>query len=270
MPCSAASNDTALHGRVDVAIIKQDQRPVLFQRLFFNRADSRPCARGAATQEQRRFRHAVARIKSIALESIRRKCFREQIHGIRAHRFRAVERHRPTGEIQPFALLRDDLANTQVIGKIGCAAGGRLVARDHLQPANRHLCKRHRRHQHAMDSQIHRLQHVTDQPHVMVERQPSCEHGMFIMAECASHHPLVVHEIAMADDDALRAAGRSRRVLQKRVRIVFQCSAHPCLRQQFCFGIRVFSDQHTHVCQARLIDQMKTDIFDQRCARHDQ
>ncbi len=172
--------------------------------------------RRAAGDEQRRLGQAIAGVERLAPEAARREHVREALLRLGAHRLGAVERHRPGTQIEPLPLLGTDLAGAQLIGEVGAAAGRAVEARDRLQPDERLLQERHRRHQHARRAHGQRLEHVADQPHVVVERQPPHHHGVAAHAESLPDHLLVVEEVAVRDHHPLGGGCRAGGVLEER------------------------------------------------------
>ncbi len=133
----------------------------------------------------------------------------------RPHRLGAVEGEPPAREVEPGPVLRPDLLHAEVVGEVRPAAGRPPVAGDRLQPAPRPLQEGHRRHQHAPAAAVERLQHVPDQPHVVVERQPAHHHGRCVLAEGLLDQPLVVQQVAVGDHHPLGRRGRAGGVLEE-------------------------------------------------------
>src|SRR5689334_5266509 len=107
------------------------------------------------------------RVKTAGLEH-RAKAF----HGFRMNRLRSIERYFPAAEVQPLTLLRRDLANTEVVSKVGTACDGGANLGDGLQPAERLLQKRVRRQDLYRKTVIERFHHAANQAHIVVWRQP--------------------------------------------------------------------------------------------------
>ena len=111
----------------------------------------------------------------------------------------------------------------------GRAAPYGAVAGNRLQPSNRPLQKRTRRHQVGRAPAKRRLQHAFDQPHVVGHRQPGhrgaaggCIAGMKGGRE-------VVDQVAVAHHDAPGPRRRARRVLQKCKRVAAHLGRAPLL-----------------------------------------
>ncbi len=181
-----------------------------------HRRHPRPFPRTPPGDEQRRLGQAVAGIERLAGEAAGGEGRGEPLKRVGAHRLGAVERHRPAAQIKPLPRLRADLLQAQLVGEIGTPARRRPVAGNRLQPAPRPLQEGRRRHQDATAAAEQRLEHVPDQAHVVVERQPAQHHGVLAETERLADHPLVVQQAGMGDHDALGQCGRARGVLKKR------------------------------------------------------
>src|SRR6202012_1675547 len=126
--------------------------------------------------DERRLGETVTRIKRLATKTRAGERLLETIEGGRTHRFGPEECEVPTRQIQAFeALLAVAFygSNAHLIGEIRPATGVGAIARDLLQPAQRVLEELQRRHDHALETGVHRLQHVADQAHVVLEREPT-------------------------------------------------------------------------------------------------
>ncbi len=185
------------------------------QRLGVAGHHLRPALPPPARHQQRGLGQAVARHERRAPEAAARERRRETLESRRPHRLGAVERHLPVRQVEPGALGRADPPHAQVVGEVGPAAGRRAVAGDRPQPAHRRLQEGRRRHQDAGRAGPERLEHVADQPHVVEQRQPADDHRALVLAEGLLDRPLVVHQIAVGDGDALGGGGRARGVLEE-------------------------------------------------------
>ena len=69
------------------------------------------------------------------------------------------------------------------------------------------------RHEVAGDAEVKGLEDISDQPHVVVERQPADEDGRLRVAGLALDHGFVVHQVAVAHHHPLGRRGGTRGVL---------------------------------------------------------
>jgi len=86
--------------------------------------------------------------------------------------FSPIESHFPAAQVQTCTILGGDLIDTKIVGKIRTAARRRLIATNGPQPIQRSLQKSIGRHEYDRKSGVHRLQNASDQPHVVIGRQP--------------------------------------------------------------------------------------------------
>src|SRR5437868_4692693 len=92
------------------------------------------------------------------------------LHSFRMNRLGSVERYFPATQLQPLPLLRRDLADTEVIGKVGTAGNGGADLGNGLQPAEWLLQKCIRRENYHGEPDIERFHHAANQTHVVVGR----------------------------------------------------------------------------------------------------
>ncbi len=180
-----------------------------------HRLDPRRAAAVGAGGEERRLGEAVAGIERRAAEAVRTEGVGEALESRGAHRLGTVEGHPPAREVEPLALPPGHLLDAELVGEVGAAGDRPAIAVDRLQPAPRPLQERDRRHQHGERAGVERLQHVPDQPHVMVERQPPHDHRLRVDPKGGADHPLVVHEVGVGDHHPLGRRRRSRGVLEE-------------------------------------------------------
>src|SRR5690242_4811605 len=107
-------------------------------------------------------------MKGFRVEPARLEHRAKALHGFRMNRLCSVESDLPAAQLQTLPLLRRDLANTKVIGKVGTACNGGADLGDGLQPAERLLQKCVRRQDHYRETDIERFHHAADQPHIVV------------------------------------------------------------------------------------------------------
>ena len=143
------------------------------------------------------------------------------------HRLGAVERQPPTAQVERGSLLGRDLAHAQVVGEVRPAADRAAIARDRLQPAERLLQERHRRHQHVGLADVQRLQDAADQAHVVIAGQPKHAAAAARVLEGISDQRRVVHQVGVRQHDALGRAGRAGRVLQEGQRVAVHVRLAP-------------------------------------------
>eukprot|EP00050_Salpingoeca_kvevrii_P005210 m.274284 g.274284 ORF g.274284 m.274284 type:complete len:592 (-) comp11091_c1_seq1:200-1975(-) len=119
------------------------------------------------------------------------------------------------GKVQRLALLGRDLADTQLICKVGGCREPRLVVRDCLEPDIWRAQKCQRRHHHHGRAQDEVLDHHADQAEVVVERHPSDDDVARLGVNGAFDVVHVGNDVGMGDDDALGVAGRAGGELDK-------------------------------------------------------
>src|SRR5688500_15274479 len=122
-------------------------------------------------------------MKCLWFEPARTERFRESFECRRTNRLRAVEGDFPTTQIQLRALLFSHLARAQIVSEVWPAAGRRLDRRNRLCPARRALQKRRRRHERTTRADEQCLQHVSDQSHVVITRQPTDDDRRFCLVK---------------------------------------------------------------------------------------
>src|SRR6476620_1895987 len=91
----------------------------------------------------------------------------------------------PTAQVQSGPLLRSDLANTQVIGKVRTAGNRGADLGDGLQPAEWLLQKGIWRQGNHREPDIRWLDHAADQAHIVVRRQPGNSHAVAVAFKSA-------------------------------------------------------------------------------------
>ena len=169
----------------------------------------------ATGNEQRRLGEAVGGIERIGIEPNPREGGCEALQGVRTDRFGAGERQAPATQIEPLHGRFADAFTAQSVGEIRAAADRATVTGDRLQPAARTFEEVARRHQHAGNAAVDRLQQPTDQPHVMKQWQPADHHVISTDTQAMADQPLVGQQVAMADLHALGCRGGTRGVLQE-------------------------------------------------------
>src|SRR3954451_22605779 len=105
-------------------------------------------------------------------------------------------------QVELLALFRCDAADTKIISKIRCSAGCGLEFRDRLQPSERSLKERRRRHKGSRKAAVQRLQYAADQTHVVIGWQPTHAARRRIDAECVADQPRIMHKVGMGNCDA--------------------------------------------------------------------
>jgi hypothetical protein len=98
----------------------------------------------------------------------------------------------------------------------------RAVLRNRLQPADGTLEQRQRRHQIAGAVHVHRLEHISDQPHVVIKRQPADAGSRPLLravVQCKLDDVLVRQNVAVRNLHPFRVACRAGGVLQQRNRV---------------------------------------------------
>ena len=210
----------------------------LLQRVPVEPTHHRPRAWGRARDEESGFGEAVAREKGLTPEAIFGEHRGETVERLVPHRLRAVEGEPPAAQIEIPPVVRSDLAQAELVAEIRAAAGSRPVCRDRPQPAYRLFKKGKRWHQNSGGTDVERLENVSDQSHVVVERQPADHCRFRIMGERPADCRLIGHQRTMTNHDAFRPAGRSRGVLEKSQSCGGNRQCHPALRRIPWDGIR--------------------------------
>src|SRR6185369_14233594 len=210
-----------------------------------------------ARDKERRFSQAVAREESFATKTARLKRCDKSIDRAATDRLGAVKGNAPTSQIQIFSLAQSDLAHAQVVSEVWPATRGCLVTRDRLEPAQGPLHETERRHQDAARAAIHRLQHVSDQTHVVVERQPAQNDGLLSLLESNLNHALVVQEVVMGEHDTFGRGCRSGSVLNERQRLALQRLTPPLACET---GIEIVSRHPRKLLEMRLANGMNREI----------
>ena len=106
------------------------------------RADDGLLSLGAAGDDERRLRQAVARVDRLWPETARREPLREALDGLGPHRLGAVEGDLPGAEIEAPDVLVGHLAGAQVVGEVRTAARGPAPCAHGLEPAEGALQER--------------------------------------------------------------------------------------------------------------------------------
>src|SRR5690606_18295719 len=101
-------------------------------------------------------------------------------------------------------LLCDAVA-TQQVSECGSTADGRAVTGNRRQPAQWASREIDRREEKIMYAAIERLQNMSHQPHVVMERQPGDSRLPFHAAELLRYQSQVSQNIAMRDRHTPRA-----------------------------------------------------------------
>ena len=186
----------------------------------------------ASRREQRRLRHAVARVKRLAPQPAAGERRREPVEGARIDRLGAAVDEFQTAQVERRLLLGGHHAGAQIESEIRRAGRARAVMRERRKPAHRPLEKTHRRHQHRARAEIQRLEQVSDQPHVMVDRQPANERRLLVITELAADHGHVRHDVPVRDHHAARLAGGAGAVLEQRERVAAQRRRLPAIARR--------------------------------------
>ena len=72
-----------------------------------------------------------------------------------------------------------------------------------------------RRHQDAPEAAVKRCQKHTDQPHVVIGREPADHRALLVIGQPFANLPEVVHQVGVRHRHTLRCAGRAGGVLEK-------------------------------------------------------
>ncbi len=139
----------------------------------------------------------------------------ETFDGIDADRLCPVGRHAPARQIEAGKAFISDPVDAQLVGEVGSGGQRAAIAVNRPQPAFRTRQKAQRWHHHQLDGVIQAAQPCTDQPHVVVERQPADEHISGDHPHTGAISTYVRQQIRVRQDNALGIAGAARGVLQK-------------------------------------------------------
>src|SRR5215213_6207694 len=94
-----------------------------FERSALHRLDGWLRLHACAGNEERRFRQAIAGIKSLALEATRSEEVHEALQSFRAHRLSTIESDSPTTQIEQITLFCRDFLGTQIISEVWSTTG---------------------------------------------------------------------------------------------------------------------------------------------------
>ncbi len=173
----------------------------------------------AAGDDQRSLGEAVAGIERLAPEAGHRERVGEAIQRLGTDRLGAAEGDLPVTEVEARALLGRALPDAEIKREVRAAADRSALGRHRLEPPERPLEKRERRHQRGGNAAEQRLEDPADQPHVVVRRQPDHRRRRRPGSEALRDQRRVVEQVAVTEHHALRRAGRSGRVLQEGERL---------------------------------------------------
>ena len=136
-------------------------------------ADSRRAIASRQRGREHVFRESVAGKKTGRPEPGTSEACGERSQRRRMNRFGAASRNPPARKIQSFEIAIFQTAHHQVVGKIRCEADRRAIARNGFQPVQRPLDEQLRWQQDRGSRGVQRPERHTDQPHVVMERQPA-------------------------------------------------------------------------------------------------
>ncbi len=187
-----------------------DQRPR--SGIFGGDRAAEAPARG---HQKRGLGQSVTRVERFAAEAAGGKSGGEAVQGVGADGLGAVEGQAPARQVEVLLLLLGDLADAEVVGEVGAAAGGGAGVGDGPQPAHRLLEERQRRQQRHRITGVERLQDAADEPHVMVRRQPDDRPLALGLGEAGADQLQVVQQVGVGKPDAFGGGGRARGVLQE-------------------------------------------------------
>lgn len=152
---------TAADDRAGVGLgIGGDDRLVFLKGGFVEVEDFGRFGFDAACDQQGGFCHAVAGVESFGTETLGLEGGGKAIEGLGADGFGSGEGECPGTEVESLALLWGGLAAEEVVGEIGCAAGGGFVVGDGLQPADGLLDECQGGHEDAGDAEVEGLEDV--------------------------------------------------------------------------------------------------------------
>ncbi len=180
-----------------------------------------------ARHQECRLGQAVARVEGLRPEAARPKRLGEPIEGVCPHRLASAEGHGPAAQVQRGPLIRRDLAHAEVEREIRTTARCPAVAGYGLEPAQRLLNERHGRHQDVRTAHVQRLENPTDQPHVVVARQPEHPRSGPRVLEGIGDQGRVMQQVRMAQHHALGGPRRARGVLKERERLAGDLRSPP-------------------------------------------
>jgi len=188
---------------------------VPLERGGVDRYRARRRVRRASRHEERRLGEAVAGVRRLGAEPVRREGARERLDRRRSDALGRVERDRPRGEVEPLALLRGRARGAQLVREVRRAADPSPVRGDRAEPADRSHQECLGGHEDAVPAHVDRLEHLADEPHVVEERQPAHERGMVEPPAGRLHDGRVRDQVPVGDDHALRVGRRPGGVLDE-------------------------------------------------------
>src|SRR5580765_157070 len=168
-----------------------------------------------SADKQSSFRQAITWNKGLAAKTTVGELCGKPVQRFQSYWFGAVERHPPRTQVESAPVFRADFPHAEFVGKVRSAAGRRPIAGNGLQPAQRSLQEGHRRHQDRGHSCVQRLQYITDQPHVVKQRQPAYNDTARLGIKRILDHPLVIENVRVTYHHSFGRGRRARRVLQK-------------------------------------------------------
>ncbi len=227
--------DAAAHDRAAVARLGA----VLRQRLIVHAQCRDAGAARCSGDIQGGLGQTVRGHETVFAETAGGEFFREALEGVEADRLGAGIGHAPSTQIEALKGRFADPLTAQAIGEIRAAADGAAVLGNRFQPAQRPAEEVRRRHQNARHAAENRLQQTTDQPHVVVQRQPADDDvvRVHIDAEAATDQQFVGDQIAMADLHTLGQRGGAGSVLQKGDVLGRQARLNPAFGQCAVEGV---------------------------------
>eukprot|EP00050_Salpingoeca_kvevrii_P005216 m.274378 g.274378 ORF g.274378 m.274378 type:complete len:592 (-) comp11091_c1_seq4:200-1975(-) len=194
--------------------------------VWIQHLDSAACGQGrrqsledrelgrAAGHVERCLGHAVEGLHVVHDKAALAKRLCKAPNCARSDRLGAVEKV-TVGKVQGLSLLWGDLADTELVGKVGRRRQPGLVVRNGLEPEERRPQKRQGRHHHHLASHKQALQHATNKSQIVVGWDPCDAHIARSRAHCIPDEALIRDNVVVGDGDALGVASRAGGELDK-------------------------------------------------------
>lgn len=157
----------------------------------------------------------VDRGLGLAAQPIGGESLAEPGHGVRAHRFCAVEEDPQRPEVEPIEFRVGDLPQAQFVGEVRGRGQRALVGVDGPKPLSRPREEVQRRHHGQRYPEVQARQPRADQTHVVVKGKPADEHVRSGDLGCLAHRPDIGQQVRVGQSHALGVAGATGGVLNQ-------------------------------------------------------
>ena len=177
--------------------------------------DRRGPFQGRKCQTHRAFRQSVYGLHTLLPKPVSLETLTETFDRLGANRLRPVCGDAPGTQVQSLDVLVIDSLETKVVSEVGRRRQGSAVPMNGPQPALGTRQKCQRRHHDELHGMIHAAKPSPDQPHVVIERQPTDEHIRRFDLQGHPHRADVGKQVGVGQRDAFRLPRAARGVLQK-------------------------------------------------------